>query len=52
MKQSNDQYRNINGIHYVCIEYNADWFVRLKKESRERGLKYKIINGQFYQEKE
>jgi len=51
MKQSNDQYRNIAGRRYECIEHNAEWFDKLKAECRAAGLRYRIIDGQFYRER-
>jgi hypothetical protein len=50
IKQSNRQYRNIKGVRYNCIEHNHEWFEQLKKESKDKGLLYRIIAGQFYQQ--
>jgi hypothetical protein len=48
MKQSNDQYRNLCGKRYECIEHNAEWFEALKAQCKAEGRNYRIIDGQFY----
>lgn len=52
VKSSSDQYRNIKGVHYVCYTSNPDAFEEVRKESKEKGLKVRIINGEMYVEKQ
>ena len=51
VKSSSDQYRNIKGVHYICYTSNPSIFEEVKKESKEKGLKTKIIKGELYVEK-
>lgn len=50
MKQSINQYRNINGIYFECFTSDPSKFEFCKKQCRERGLKYRIIDNQFYRQ--
>lgn len=50
LKQSINQYRNINGTRYECYTTNADEFDKCKAECKEERLKYRIIEDQFYKE--
>lgn len=51
VKSSCDQYRNIKGVHYKCWTSDVSTFEHEKKEAKKNGLKYKIINEEFYLEK-
>jgi hypothetical protein len=47
-KLSINQYRNINGNHYICWEYDSTKFGEEKRKAKKQGLKYRVIDGQFY----
>lgn len=48
LKQSINQYRNINGIKFICYTSDPSLFKTLKKECKEKNIKYRIIDFQFY----
>jgi len=50
VKSSGDQYRNINGVHYVCYSADPDNIPGYIKEAQANGLKTKIIKGELYVE--
>ncbi len=50
MKQSRDQYRNIGGVHYIMWTADASQFDGAKLECKRLGIKYRVIDGQFYRE--
>jgi len=50
LKLSINQYRNINGLKFKCWTSNPAEFEELKKECKEQGLKFRIIDNQFYKQ--
>lgn len=50
MKQSINQYRNINGKHYKCWCSDYSKFEELKKECKREGVSFRIIDRQFYKQ--
>ncbi len=50
LKQSDIQYRNIDGKHFECYTSDPAEFSKSKKECRQTGLSYRIIDGQFYRQ--
>lgn len=50
MKQSIKMYRNIKGVYYQQWTFDSSLFDECKKECKELGLKYRIINGEFFRE--
>jgi len=49
-KDTADQYRNINGIHYECWTCDNTIFEEEKRKAKELGLKCKTIKGELYRE--
>lgn len=52
MKYSINQYRNIKGVRYECYTSDPSKFENCKKECKEKRLKYRIIDNQFYRQHE
>lgn len=50
VKDSIDQYRNINGVHYICWTWDNAIFDEEKRKAQELGLKCRIIKGELYRE--
>ena len=50
VKDSTDQYRNINGKHYVCWTSDVSIFEEEKTKAASEGLSCKIIKGELYRE--
>lgn len=50
LKQSTEQYRNIQGVKYLHYTSDPAEFQNCKKECKEQGLRYRIIDHQFYKE--
>lgn len=48
LKMSNKMHRNIKGIYYEHYTSHPDEFKQCKQECQEKGLKYRIINGEFF----
>lgn len=51
LKEHSKQYRNIKGVRYICwsADSGENWdFAECKQEAKEKGLKYRIIEDQFY----
>lgn len=51
LKESIDQYRNIKGIYFEMWTAAYHDFEQEIKEAKRLGLKYRIIDGQFYRER-
>jgi len=51
VKDSCNQYRNINGVFYECYATDPCNFEAAIKECNELGLKYKIIKTQLFRER-
>lgn len=50
LKQSDNQYRNISGKHFECYTSDLAEFTKAKKDCKQAGLSYRIVDGQFYRE--
>lgn len=50
LKQSINQYRNINRKHFICVTSNPAHFDEVKKEAKDNGQKFRMINAQLYVE--
>lgn len=51
LKQSRNQYRNINGIHFEFWAADGYSFKEERKKAKALGLKTRTIDGQLYREK-
>lgn len=52
LKQSINQYRIIKGEYFEMRTANQALFLEEKEESRKLGFKFRIIDGQFYRQKQ
>lgn len=50
VKQSIDQYRNINGKFYIFDTANLEKMPFVKRECRKAGFSYRMIDGQLFTE--
>lgn len=50
LKWSAQQYRNIKGFNFKHETSDPAEFDRLKKECKDLGFKYRIIDNQFYKQ--
>jgi len=50
VKDSSQQYRNIEGIFYKCVASDPQTFEQVKKEAKKKGLECRIIKGELYKE--
>ena len=41
-------YRNISGVKYIQYTSDRSLFLELKKECKLKGIKCRIINGEFF----
>lgn len=48
LKQSILQYRTIAGMRYKCFTSNVLVFDELKQQCKQKSIKFRIINTQFY----
>lgn len=49
-KHSTEIYRTIKGVKFTQETSNPDEFERLKNECKEKGLRFRIVNGEFLKE--
>ncbi len=52
VKSSIDQYRNINGIHYICWTSDPEAIPDFKQYCKALSIKYRVAGGELYVEKE
>ncbi len=48
VKDSINQYRNINGYHYICWTADSDLFPEIIRKCKSIDRKYRIIKGEIY----
>lgn len=50
LKQSINMFRNIKGVRYENYTWDTSLFDALKMECKKEGLRFRIINDEFFRE--